>query len=99
KNGTLELRLPWLMLNVKDPSQKEIMGDVWSKKGLESSKTIESISLKIGVTDKEQTLVELLPSKGEWVTYTWDNWEEPVYHERLKKSYYYLQETFKQSQK
>jgi len=99
KNGTLELRLPWLMLNVKDPSQKEIMGDVWSKTGLESSKTIESISLKIGVTDKEQNLVELLPDRGDWVTYTWGNWDKPVYHERLKKSYDYLQKTFKQSQK
>ena len=34
KDGILELRLPWLMLNVKDPSQKQIMGDIWSEDGI-----------------------------------------------------------------
>ncbi|MCM3161098.1 hypothetical protein [Metabacillus litoralis] len=96
KDGTLELRLPWLMINVKDPSQKEIMGDVWSEKGIASSEIIQSLFAKVVVTNKDQEPVQMVPSlEGDWIQYSWDNWDEPTYHERLKKSYNYLQETFK----
>jgi len=96
KDGTLELRLPWLMLNVKDPSQKEITGDLWSGKPLEeNSETIDFIFAKIVVSSKNKEAVQQIPSaKGDWIEYTWDNWDQPIYHERLKKSYDYLQEAF-----
>ncbi|PMC40676.1 hypothetical protein CJ195_02870 [Bacillus sp. UMB0899] len=96
KDGTLELRLPWLLLNVKDPSQKEIIGDLWSGKSLEdNSETIDSVFAKIVVSSKNKESVQQIPSsKGEWIKYSWDKWEEPTYHERLKKSYDYLQEAF-----
>lgn len=96
KDGTLELRLPWLLLNVKDPSQREMMGDLWDGTSLEeNSKTIESIYAKIVVSSKNKESFQQIPSaKGDWLEYTWDKWEEPTYHERLKKSYDYLQEAF-----
>ncbi|WP_054950135.1 hypothetical protein [Numidum massiliense] len=31
KNDIVEIRLPWALLNVKDPSRGEIMGDFWQK--------------------------------------------------------------------
>jgi hypothetical protein len=44
--NTIELRLPWNLLNFKDPSRKEGMGDVW-KGGLGSSSHIEKINIGV----------------------------------------------------
>ncbi|WP_394237035.1 hypothetical protein [Niallia oryzisoli] len=95
KDGVLELRLPWLLLNVKDPSQKEIMGNIWSEAGLNSSETIDSISAAVIVTDKQQGIQQRVPNtESTWLQYTWDNWNEPVYHERLKKGYDVMKKVF-----
>jgi hypothetical protein len=95
KDGILEVRLPWLLLNVKDPSKREIMGDIWSEKGIASSVVVDSISAAVIVTDGKQALSQRVPSASRsWMNYTWETWDEPVYYERLKKSYYILQDTF-----
>ena len=96
KDGILEVRIPWLMLNFKDPSQKEIIGDFWSEEGITSSETIDSISAAIVVSDSQQQLTQRVPAAN-WMTYTWEDWDEPIYFERLKKSYYILQNAFKEA--
>ncbi|SFA52067.1 hypothetical protein SAMN05216169_10318 [Anoxybacillus pushchinoensis] len=90
-----EIRIPWALLNVKDPSMHEVMGDMWQG-GLTSSKTIDGI--RIGVYENEFSY----PTKEghtlhakQFYTYTWDAWEEPTYHERLKRSYTIVKETYK----
>jgi len=98
KDGVLELRLPWLLLNVKDPSRKEIMGDIWSKEGINSSETIDEISVKIIVSNSQNEVVQSVPqSTGTWMNYTWDNWDQLLFHERLKKSYDIMQDAFKKA--
>ncbi|NMM52772.1 hypothetical protein [Paenibacillus aquistagni] len=42
KDGVLELRIPWLLIQAKDPSQKEFMGDFY-KEGSEASLFVEGI--------------------------------------------------------
>ena len=96
----IEVRIPWALLNVKDPSQKEITANLW-KKGLEGSEHIDGIQLAF-VSVKGNSIVSSLPSvhesnliKEEDIkTYKWNKWEEPSYHERLKQSYYILQKAF-----
>lgn len=41
--GTIEVRLPWLLLNVRDPSRHEIVADLWEE-GLEG-RTVDGISV------------------------------------------------------
>ncbi|MFD2129922.1 hypothetical protein ACFSKI_01445 [Pseudogracilibacillus auburnensis] len=99
EKGIFELRLPWLLLNFKDPSKKEIMGDIWSEDGIESSRRIDGIEIAFVITDLDGKTVEIIPKTknnelSNWLHYTWENWEEPTYHERLKKSYFMLQETY-----
>ncbi|GHH98054.1 hypothetical protein [Neobacillus kokaensis] len=97
KDGMLELRIPWQMLNFKDPSQKQIMGDIWSKEGINSSETIDSISAAVLVSNAKKELVQRLPNtKGGWMHYTWDNWQQPIYHERLKKSYGIMKNVYRE---
>lgn len=96
----MEVRIPWALLNVKDPSQKEITANLW-KKGLEGSEHIDGIQLAF-ISVKGNNIVSSLPSlhetnlikEDDTKIYKWDKWEEPLYHERLKQSYYILQKAF-----
>ena len=106
KGNSIEIRLPWALFNVKDPSEKEIMGDMW-KDGLSASKKIDRF--KVGLVmyegDEEDASLSLasinetrpVTKNGqldEFYEFTWDKWKEPHYHERLKQSYYIMQEEF-----
>ena len=62
KGGRYEIRIPWQLLNVKDPSLKESMGDIWTGKGLESSTTIESI--RMGIYEKDGDEIFSFPKQG-----------------------------------
>ncbi|WP_203363598.1 hypothetical protein [Bacillus sp. REN10] len=98
KDGMIEVRIPWLLLNVKDPSQREIMGDLY-KDGLTAGKKINGIQAGLIWIENGQVTDSLpkmtnnqLPTMN---TYKWDTWNEPTYKERLKQSYYIIQEAFK----
>ncbi|CAM3645108.1 hypothetical protein [Mesobacillus zeae] len=95
----IEGRIPWQLLNVKDPSTKEIMGDLW-KKGLQGSEKTEGINMEIAAV-RDGKLSETIPVENEMKTekggplyYTWDEWEQPTTHERLKKSYVYMKKAY-----
>ncbi|PFA67449.1 hypothetical protein CN378_11450 [Bacillus sp. AFS015802] len=95
-----EIRIPWQLLNIKDPSLKEAMGDIWSGKGLESSTTLESI--RVGLYEKDGEKVFSYPSRTQegfmnpeqFYPYTWKAWDQPASHERLKQSYYEMKEAY-----
>ncbi|MGD6877609.1 hypothetical protein [Bacillus infantis] len=96
---TLELRIPWLLLNVKDPSSREIQGDLW-KSGLSGSSIIESMTIGAAVTENGK-LAGTAPAMTDGVIkeedsfkYSWKSWEEPQYHERLKQSYWIMKDAF-----
>ena len=78
EDGVVELRIPWLLFNVRDPGTKNIIAD-WNATGAITGQTVDSFSF--GVFSKVNT--GMVP----FGTYTWDSWDLPTYHERLKKSY------------
>lgn len=101
KEGIVELRIPWLLLNVKDPSLHEVMGDMW-KGTLSASEKTDGFAIA-AFTYKEagKKVGDSLPVAEDGVIplqktkkYRWDEWNEPLYHERLKQSYYELQKTY-----
>ncbi|MBM7702481.1 hypothetical protein [Metabacillus iocasae] len=100
KKQIVEWRIPWALLNVKDPSTREVMGDIWTKEGLDASEVIESIGIGVVAVDKKTNKVmDTYPSMSdekldELYRYKWDEWEQPTYHERLKHSYYDVQKMF-----
>ncbi|KAA0548136.1 hypothetical protein FZW96_10440 [Bacillus sp. BGMRC 2118] len=98
---TLELRLPWMLLNFKDPSQHEIMGDMYSSSnGIKSSFITEGIKVGVVQTDKNHQVLQSIPRVSElqneeaYHLYKWERWDTPTYKERLKQSYYLLKESF-----
>lgn len=99
KNGILEIRIPWLLLNVKDPSQREVMGDLY-KQGLEGSVQTEGIAMAALLVDKDNRVKESFPDMGpnhlleKPFLYTWEKWDQPEAKERLKQSYDAVQKYF-----
>lgn len=105
ENNVIELRIPWALLNIKDPSQKEIMDDLWET-GLTGSNFIQGIKLGVVMYDNQkESILDSLPEiendlleKERLAFYQWPNWEVPTYHERLKESYYIMKDTFAEYQ-
>lgn len=89
KGDDIEIRIPYLMLNISDPSTKMVLGDFNKNKEIFYEK-IEGIGLNVLVGEGPMVV-----DNGEFNDYTWNEWEMPTYHERLKESYYIIKETFK----
>ena len=84
----VEIRIPWQLLNVMDPSTKIVMNDFYEKKEITPLK-IENLYVG-GILTKNNVVSQ--NSNMEY--YTWDEWESPTYHERLKPSYDILKKAF-----
>ncbi|MBM7555636.1 hypothetical protein [Halanaerobacter jeridensis] len=92
-DNVLELRIPWGLLNFKDPSQREVMGD-FNQSGFDSSEFIDGISIRL-VGEKNGSLTPLWPADNADVKkYSWDTWNQVQYQERKKKSYELVQDLF-----
>lgn len=88
-NNTIEIRIPWQLLNVMDPSTKMIMDDFYRIKEIKPMK-IQGLYIG-GILTKNNTVIE----NSNMGFYKWKEWDMPTYHERLKPSYYILKEIFK----
>ncbi|WP_258881509.1 hypothetical protein [Paenibacillus sp. sptzw28] len=110
KEHVVEVRIPWQLLNVKDPSTHEVMGDIW-KDGLASKREISGFKVSVlsyrpdnketseapggaavSYSSPEPTNGSLMAK--DMYEYHWDKWDIPVYHERLKKSYFIMKDLF-----
>lgn len=87
KDNIIEIRIPWQLLNVMDPSTKMIMNDLHID-GIKPIKT-EGIYAGIGILKDNNYILNM-----EMNFYSWNPWETPTYHERLKESYYILKDAF-----
>ncbi len=98
RDGQLELRIPWLLIQSKDPSQKEFIGNI-AKDGEQASVKVKDIGIGALFVDGEGRVMDSFPERngakiGGLKRYTWDNWDQPEYEERLKQSYYIMQKMF-----
>jgi len=80
----IELRIPYLLLNIMDPSTKTRMSNF---KGSSEFMGEPFENLYFGVGRTGDTL--------SFYPFTWDHWGMPTYHERLKQSYDVIKEQFK----
>lgn len=86
---TLELRIPWQLLNFYDPSNHQIIGDMY-KNRIITGKSINTISIGVTVGNGQIRLKDH--------SYQLPTWHTPIYHTRLKESYYRLQDYFKKEE-
>lgn len=93
--GLLELRIPWDLLNVTDPSTRTLLFDSRTK-GTFGTVTAEHFRVGVVVYRKMRPggVMGALPelTQGGWpaaafVPWRWAGWTEPRYHSRLKPVY------------
>lgn len=102
--GLVEVRLPWGLLNVTDPSSRTVLmdreGDLAGGFG-----TAVTAGFRFGAirydSEAGDRAIEALPrtTEGRWRgdafrTWTWAGWEHPTSHSRLKPVYDSLQATW-----
>ncbi|GFP74551.1 family 2 glycosyl transferase [Clostridium fungisolvens] len=85
----IEIRIPWQLLNVMDPSSKMIMDNFYEKKDIAPLK-IDGL-YEGGILIRDNKVVD----NSEMKLYSWKEWETPTYHERLKLSYNIIKDAFK----
>ncbi|MFR5172180.1 MAG: family 2 glycosyl transferase, partial [Clostridium paraputrificum] len=83
--NVIEIRIPWQLLNVMDPSSKCVMDDFYKVGGIQPLE-IQGINIGTYIYGVDNS------SKIDLKRYEWAKWEIPTYHERLKASYYILQD-------
>jgi hypothetical protein len=88
RNQRFELRIPWQLLNVMDPSTKKVMGNLYGNNAI-AAQNATGIYLGAAVAKPE--------GQSQLIGYgffDWTAWPLPSYHERLKRSYSILRKTF-----
>jgi len=89
KNGKLEIRIPWQLLNVMDPSGKQQISD-FRKTQVISPQAYQSFDFGFAYRTGAESLKITLGG-----SYEYNGWNTPTWHERLKPAYYELQNYFK----
>ena len=84
-NGVVELRIPWLLFNVRDPGTKNIIAD-WNVTNAVTGQTVDSFWFAV--------FSKAAGGSIPFGTYSWQSWDLPTYHERLKKSYAIVSDYF-----
>lgn len=89
KEDIIELRIPWLLINVVDPMKGIALGDFY-KDGLDSKVNIDQIGIQVFLEDEGHITKVTSPS---YIRLKKQN--NILYHERTKESYEVLQAYFK----
>lgn len=90
-DGTIEIRIPWQLLNVMDPSEKKIMDDFYAQQVITPTDYAQ-FKMGFGILKNNEDTPVTISLSG---SYTYDNWTIPKYHQRLKPAYYELQKHLK----
>lgn len=88
KDKFLEVRIPYGLINFKDPSKKEILN--LNKEPVK----INYIKFALSVSNKTKKDDFIKYPKNNFFAYTWDNWDELNFNKRLKLSTDIIKETF-----
>jgi hypothetical protein len=95
KAGLLEVRIPWDLLNVTDPSTRTLLSDPETE-GHFGTVRAEDFHVGVLVYDKasQSSILGSLPAMkgGTWLAksftgWRWPGWTEPRFHARLKPVY------------
>jgi hypothetical protein len=105
----VEVRLPWLLLNVADPSRRRRLGDFWTD-GLETYETVDEIAVAAAsyvpsdsdgtaaTLDAPTNLTHAVPGVTDEelrpLSFVPPTWDRPAYTERLKRSGHAVGEVF-----
>ena len=87
KDGKLEIKIPWQLLNVMDPTNKKLMDDFYALQSITATEA-DGFSVGLGVLKSGSTQSSSILLHG---SFDWSSWKLPTCHERLKPAYTVLQ--------
>lgn len=90
-SGIIEIRLPWHLVNVSDPSSAQVLNDAEGTPEIESTETSE-FNLYVYITDNTGRLIKA--GKEGDLKYELKKWETPAYKFREKETYHMFKELF-----
>ena len=92
--GAVEFRIPWMLLNITDPSSRHLLNDADHPLGPYRSVPIPGI--RVAAALRAGTKWSTLPRPGGTVAaFTWDRWERPQWRARPKPLYRAMQRVFR----
>jgi len=89
RNRSIEIRIPWQLLNVADPSTRTVMGDLYAHDAFD----INPVQIG-GFTFELYRMDPTGVTEGGAGFYSWKPWNTVQYHERLKESYGIIKSNF-----
>jgi hypothetical protein len=91
---TIELRLPWSLLNVTDPSSHRVAHENRTTEGPVETVATEGfrfLVLALAREGERWRVVGRLPVGDESPTWSWPGWDDPTYRLEPKESYFVIQ--------
>lgn len=89
--GLIELRIPWDLLNVTDPSTRTLLLDRTATGPFGTVKAEDFHFMVVAYDRRNGDSAQLGPSRG----WRWEGWEEPEWQARLKPVYDSMRSTWK----
>jgi Tfp pilus assembly protein PilF len=100
RSGMIEVRLPWAMLNMTDPSSRSVLfGNVTTRK-VDAAVTDGFRFVVESYDPSHRALGETLPRNAgaakaaDLPTWTWPTWEDPTWHAEVKPLFIAMQKAF-----
>lgn len=97
QRGRLEIRLPWGLLHVADPSSHRVIHEEGSPAGLAQTVATEGFRFHV-IALRDGEPVDVLPAAAtadSYPVYRWDRWEQPTFHLRTKRSYTLMRDAYR----
>lgn len=94
----IELRIPWSLINVTDPSSRSVLDNKPESDELDIVTTEEFRFYPMLIRDSEgdKQLVDTIPDEfRKGITYSWETWNTPEYSSRLKEGAHIVADAFR----
>lgn len=99
--GVIEIRIPWGLLNVTDPSSRLVVDDGPAHLDDVGTRVTDGFRLyAVAFDPRDGSILGTLPARdvhgrlAAAALFTWEGWEQPTFHTRLKRSYDIVKDRF-----
>ena len=89
ERSLVEVRLPWGLLNVTDPSTRTVLTAIHARENVVTATTDGFRFVVAALARPDDHVAAFVPAS---TTYVWPTWEDPQWHEQLKPAYYAMRD-------